>query len=281
MQVHHYIDSITIQVINLPSYQDEIIHFYNMHQLKLIEANMLSNNGIYKPDIIVFENDTRHPIIYSYHNGSMDDTQYTTFKFVGLKSYNDKRDKKKLKILNKFISFLIETDIEYRLKTLELAFDFEVNKSIKNFFPIRINKQGMKNKINNPFDYYESTTLYVEDKSVKKPSLKAYVYDKSVKENLNTKIIRFEVCIRNIKTELNNFDSMIKHIQTQLAKYQLYFFSSIAECNDAKWLYKKGYKISRKMEKFLSSSNAQEVPLVIANDIYNFLANFYYMQIKR
>jgi len=104
MQVHHYIDSITIQVINLPLFQEEFIDFYEMNSLIFIEAEMNNVTDIYKPDIITFLSDTRHPIVYSYHNGSDDETKYTTFKFVGLKSYDKKIDRRKMRLLNRLLS---------------------------------------------------------------------------------------------------------------------------------------------------------------------------------
>ncbi len=275
MQVYNHIDSITIQVINLPFFQEEFIYFYEMHSLIFIEADIKSMSDIYKPDIISFSSDTRHPIIYSNHNGSDDGTQYTTFKFVGLKSYNKKQDRRKSRLLNKFIDFLIKIDIEYRLKTIDLAYDFHINKSIKNFLPIRVNKMGMKSKLNNPFDYYEKTTLYVEDKSVKKPSLKAYIYDKSVKNNLDDSIIRFEISIRNITREHNTFEAVVKHIQMQLAKYKLFYFPVIAQCDKNKWLYKKNYKFSKKLEKSIIKSAGIAIDLSISNDIVKFLSKMY------
>lgn len=275
MKVHHHIDSITIQVLNLPFFQKEFIYFYEMYSLKFIEADINDMSDMYKPDIITFSSDTRHPIIYSYHNGSDDGTIYTTFKFVALKSYNEKLDRRKSRLLNKFIDFLIKIDIEYRLKTIDLAYDFHINKSIKNFFPIRINKMGLKSDVNNPLNYFEETTLYVEDKNVKKPSLKAYIYDKSVKNNLDERILRFEISIRNIKKEHNTFEAVSKHIQIQLAKYRLFYFDIIAQCNKNKWLYKKSYKFSKKLEKSIVKSNATEINLSICDDINKFLSKMF------
>lgn len=275
MQVHHHIDSITIQVINLPLFQEEFIYFYQMHSLIFIGADIKDMSDIYKPDIITFSSDTRHPIIYSYHNGSDDDTTYTTFKFVGLKSYNQKIDKRKSRLLNKFIDFLIKIDIEYRLKTIDFAYDFNINKSIKNFLPIMVNRMGLKSKPNDPFNYYEDTTLYLEDKGAKKPSLKAYIYDKSVKNNLEEKIIRFEISIRNIKKECNTFESIIEHIQGQLSKYKLYYFPVIAECNKNKWLFKKNYKLSRKLEKSILKSNGVQISISISDEITSFLSKLF------
>ncbi|WP_457747551.1 hypothetical protein [Sulfurimonas sp.] len=275
MQVHHHIDSITIQVINLQFYQEEFIYFYEMHSLVFISADIQSMDDIYKPDIITFATDTRHPIIYSYHNGSADETTYTTFKFVGLKSYNQKLDKRKYRLLNKFIDFLIKIEIEYRLNRFDIAYDFHINKSIKNFLPIRVNRKGMKSKPKNPFDYYEKTTLYLEDKSVKKPSLKAYIYDKSVKNNLDERIIRFEISIRNIKNEYINYETIVRHMQEQLSKYKLFYFPIIAECNKNKWLYKAKYKFSKKLEKSIVKSGGVAIELSLSDEILEFLAKFF------
>jgi len=71
---------------------------------------------------------------------------------------------------------------------------------------------GLKSALNSPFDYYEKTTLYLENKDVKRPSLKAYLYNKSVKNDLDKKIIRFEISIRNIKNEDNTYEVTIKHL---------------------------------------------------------------------
>jgi len=275
MQVHHHLDSITIQVINLQFYQEEFIYFYEMYSLILIEAEIQSMEDIYKPDIITFATDTRHPVIYSYHNGSVDGTTYTTFKFVGLKSYNQKLDKRKSRLLNKFIDFLIKIEIEYRLKRFDIAFDFHINKSIKNFFPIRVNKMGLKSALNSPFDYYEKTTLYLENKDVKRPSLKAYLYDKSVKNYLDEKIIRFEVSIRNIKNEDNTYEAITRHIQQQLSKYKLFYFPVIAECNKNKRLYKLNYKFSRKLEKSIAKTGGIEIELSLSGEMLELLAKFF------
>jgi len=277
MQVHHNIDSITIQVINLQLFNNEekFIYFYEMHSLIFISADIQSKDDIYKPDIITFATDTRHPIIYSYHNGSVDGTTYTTFKFVGLKSYNKKLDRRKTRLLNKFIDFLIKIDIEYRLKTIDLAYDFHINKSIKNFLPIMVNRIGMKSKPNDPFNYYENTTLYLEDGSVKDPSLKAYIYDKSVKNNLDDRIIRFEISIRKIKKEFNTFEAIMEHIEDKLSKYRLFYFPVIAECNKNKWIYKSNYKFSKKLEKSISKSNVIEVNVSISNEIVSFLSKLF------
>ncbi len=283
MQVHHHIDSITIQVINLQlNNQEDFIYFYDLHSLLFISADIQSKDDIYKPDIITFATDTRHPIIYSYHNGSADGTTYTTFKFVGLKSYNQKIDKRKYRLLYKFIDFLIKIDIEYRLKTIDFAYDFHINKSIKNFLPIMVNRMGLKSKPNDPFNYYENTTLYLEDNSVEKPSLKAYIYDKSVKNGLDERIIRFEVSIRNIKTECNTFEATMEHLQWQLSRFRLYYFPVIAKCNDNKWLYKKKnklskkrYKFSKKLEKSIFKSDGIEINISISHEITSFLSKLF------
>lgn len=275
MQVHHHIDSITIQVINLPFFQEEFIYFYQMHSLLFIGADMRGISDIHKPDIITFSSDTRHPLIYSYHNGSDDDTKYTTFKFVGLKSYNQKLDRRKYRLLNKFIDFLIKIDIEYRLKTIDFAYDFHINKSIKNFLPIMVNRVGMKSKPNDPHNYYENTTLYLEDDSVKSPSLKAYIYDKSVKNGLDERIIRFEISIRNIKKKYNTFELIMEHLQGQLSKFRLYYFPVIAECNKNKWIYKSNYKFSKKLEKSIVKSNGVEINISISNEITSFLSKLF------
>jgi hypothetical protein len=249
-----------------------------MHSLIFIPADIQLNNimnDLHKPDIIIYSTDTRHPIIYSYHNGSVDETTYTTFKFVGLKSYNQKLDRRKYRLLNKFIDFLIKEDIGYRLKRFDIAYDFHINKSIKNFLPIRVNKMGLRSKPNSPFDYYEKTTLYLEDKSIKKPSLRACLYDKSVKNNLDKKIIRFEISIRNIKNEFNSYEDIIRHIQQQLSKYKLFYFSVIAECNKNKWLYKSNYKFSRKLEKSIVKSGGVAIELSLSDEILEFLAKLF------
>ncbi len=276
MQVHHHIDSITIQVINLQlNNQEDFIYFYDMHSLVFISADIQSRDDLYKPDIITFATDTRHPIIYSYHNGSIDGTTYTTFKFVGLKSYNQKLDKRKYRLLNKFIDFLIKIEIEYRLKRFDIAYDFHINKSIKNFLPIMVNRIGLKSKPNDPFNYYENTTLYLEDNSVKNPSLRACIYDKSVKNDLDERIIRFEISIRNIKNECNSYETIVRHIQQQLSKYRLFYFPIIAECNKNKWLYKSNYKFSRKLEKSIEKSSAVAIELSLSDEILEFLAKFF------
>ena len=275
MQVHHYIDSITIQVINLPFFQEEFIYFYELHSLIFIQADIQSKEDLYKPDIITNITDTRNPIIYSYHNGSVDGTQYTTFKFSGLKTYDKKLDNRKSRLLNKFIDFLIKIDIEYRLKRIDLAYDFHINKSIKNFLPIMVNRKGMKSKPNDPLNYYENTSLYLEDDSVEKPSIRAYLYDKTYKHNLDEQIIRFEISIRNMKKEDNTFELIMEHLQEQLAKFRLYYFSVIAECNKNKRLYKKNYKFSKKLEKSIIKSNGEEIPLVISEEISNLLSKLY------
>ncbi len=275
MQLHNYIDSITIQVINIECYIDDFISFYALHSLMFIEADN-PNIGDYKPDIIVSINNTRNPIIYSYHNGDFDGTTYTTFAFAGLKKYNKREDKRRLKILNKFIDFLIKIGISYRLKKIDLAYDIHINKSIKNFFPIRVNKQGLKSTTVNPFDYYEQTTLYVEDKSTQRPSLRAYIYDKSAKEDLEEKIFRFEISIRNIKSKLDTFEELFAHIQKQILKYRCFYFPVIAECNKNKSIYKKNeYKFSKSLEKSIIKSGGEELNLTIAQEIEDLLKKLY------
>ena len=272
---NQYMDSITIQVINIELHQEQFIYFYEMQSLLFLSADIQSIEDMYKSDRIVSISNTQETIIYSYHNGSMDDTTYTTFKFVGLKSYNHKKDKRKSKVLNRFVDFLIKHDIEYRLKVIDIAYDFAINKSIKNFFPIRTNKQGLQSDVNDPFNYFESTTLYLEDKSIKKPSLKAYIYDKTVKNDLDEQIIRFEISIRNIDSKIVDYDSILEHIKNQVSKYRLFYFDVIAECNKNKWIYKKNYKVSRKLEKSIINSKGVEINLSISNDITDFLSKFF------
>ena len=272
---NQYMDSITIQVINIELHQEQFIYFYEMQSLLFLSADIQSIEDMYKSDRIVSISNTQETIIYSYHNGSMDDTTYTTFKFVGLKSYNHKKDKRKSKVLNRFVDFLIKHDIEYRLKVIDIAYDFAINKSIKNFFPIRTNKQGLQSDVNDPFNYFESTTLYLEDKSIKKPSLKAYIYDKTVKNNLDEQIIRFEISIRNIDSKIVDYDSILEHIKNQVSKYRLFYFDVIAECNKNKWIYKKNYKVSRKLEKSIINSKGVEINLSISSEITSFLSKFF------
>lgn len=272
---NQYMDSITIQVINIELHQEEFIHFYMMNSLLFLSADIQSMKDMYKSDRIVSKSNTQETIIYSYHNGSIDDTTYTTFKFVGLKSYNHKKDKRKTKILNRFIDFLIRHDVEYRLKVIDIAYDFTMNKSIKNFFPIRTNKQGLQSDVNDPFNYYESTTLYLEDKSIKKPSLRAYIYDKTVKNNLDEQIIRFEISIRNIDTKIVNYHTIIEHLQNQVSKYRLFYFDVIAECNKNKWLYKKSYKVSKRLEKSIMKSNGAQINLSVSSEITDLLSKFF------
>ena len=83
---NQYMDSITIQVINIELHQEQFIYFYEMQSLLFLSADIQSIEDMYKSDRIVSISNTQETIIYSYHNGSMDDTTYTTFKFVGLKS---------------------------------------------------------------------------------------------------------------------------------------------------------------------------------------------------
>lgn len=272
---NQYMDSITIQVVNIEQYQEQFIYFYEMQSLLFIPADIQSLDDMYKSNRIVSRKNTQETIIYSYHNGSMDDTTYTTFKFVGLKSYNQKKDKRKSKVLNRFVDFLIRHDIVYRLKSIDIAYDFTINKSIKNFLPIRINKQGLRTEVNDPFNYFENTTLYVEDKSIKKPSLRAYIYDKTIKNNLDEQIIRFEVSIRNLDSKIISYNHIIEHIQNQISKYKLYYFDVIASCNTNKWLYKKNYKVSRKLEKSIKKYNGVEVKLSISSDITDFLSKLF------
>jgi hypothetical protein len=272
---NQHMDSITIQVINIEQYQEQFIYFYEIQSLLFLSADIQSIEDMYKSDRIVSTSNTQETIIYSYHNGSIDDTTYTTFKFVGLKSYNLKKDKRKSKVLNRFVNFLIRQDIEYHLKVIDIAYDFSIDKSIKNFLPIRINKQGLRTEVNDPFNYYEKTTLYLEDKSIKKPSLRAYIYDKTVKNNLDEQIIRFEISIRNIDSKIVDYDVIIEHIKNQVSKYRLYYFDVIASCNTNKWIYKKNYKISRKLEKSIKKSGGAEVNLSVSNKITDFLSKFF------
>jgi len=279
MQLHQYIDSITIQIINIHRYQTEIIEFYQTNFLIFIKADVQSINDVHKADIIVSKFNTREVIIYSYCNGTFDnDTTYTTFKFVGIKSYNQRQDKRKMNILNKFVDFLIENDIEYRLTTIDISYDFHTKKSIKNFFPIRVNKQGLKSEVNNPFNYCENTTLYLENKDIKKPSLKAYIYDKPVKNNLKEPIIRFEISIRNIKSKHSDYQLILNHINQQLSKYKLFYFDIIANCNEAKRLYKKSYKVSRKLEKLIDKLNGTQIELMLSSEIVEFISKLYCKQ---
>lgn len=138
-----------------------------------------------------------------------------------------------------------------------------------------VNRMGLKSKPNDPFNYYENTTLYLEDNSVKKPSVKAYIYDKSIKNNLDERIIRFEVSIRNIKKECNTFELIMEHIQRQLSKYRLYYFPVIADCNKNKWLYKSNYKFSKKLEKSIFKYSGVEISISISNEIISFLSKLF------
>ena len=138
-----------------------------------------------------------------------------------------------------------------------------------------VNRQGMKSKPNDPFNYYENTTLYLEDNSVEKPSLKAYIYDKSVKNNLDERIIRFEISIRNIKNEYISYETIVRHLQEQLSKYRLFYFPIIAECNNNKWLYKSKYKFSRKLEKSIVKSGGVAIELSLSDEILEFLAKLF------
>ncbi|HQS67103.1 MAG TPA: hypothetical protein PLM93_07965 [Sulfuricurvum sp.] len=273
------IDSLTIQVTNLPTYQYHFNQFYKENDLILIPVPLEKIPEI-KTYRITHESDTRLSLFYSNHSGTRHNPNtYTTFKFVGLKSYDESKDTKRMGILYKFINFLSTLSVEYKLTVIDLSFDFHINRtSIENFLPIRM---GTRTDINDPFNYYEKTTLYVEDTNVAKPSLKGCLYDKSAKECLTQSIIRFEISIRDLKKSANNYEAIIEHINKQLLKYKLFYFSVKANCNTAKRAYRNNISVANK-ENFSSALNKQifklhgeEIELSICDDVDNLLREFF------
>ena len=88
-------------------------------------------------------------------------------------------------------------------------------------------------------------------------------------------IIRFEISIRNIDSKIVDYDSILEHIKNQVSKYRLFYFDVIAECNKNKWIYKKNYKVSRKLEKSIINSKGVEINLSISSEITSFLSKFF------
>jgi len=215
--------------------------------------------------------------VEAYHSSYVTDTTYTTFEFIGLKSYNDTRDTVHKKLLNDFITMLSNLSlIDFRITKIDLSFDFHVNKSIQNFFPVRVSKKGMNRPLNDPFNYYENTTFYIENRDIKSPSLKTYIYDKSIKENIiDTKILRFEVSVRNIGVNINTYESIIDYIEERLSYYQLFYFDATRDCNTIQQSYKRVMKTETKLSNFLlnkiSRFNGQEIKLSISNEINHIL----------
>ena len=273
------IDSLTIQVTNLSTYQYHFNQFYKDNNLVLIPVPLEKIPEI-KTYRITHESDTRLSLFYSNHSGTRHNPNtYTTFKFVGLKSYDESKDTNRMGILYKFINFLSTLKVQYKLTVIDLSFDFHINRtSIENFLPIRM---GTRTDINDPFKYYEKTTLYVEDTSVTKPSLKGYLYDKSSKEHLTQSIIRFEISIRDLKKSANNYEEIIAHINKQLLKYNLFYFSVKANCNTVKRAYKNNISVANKenfpstLNKKISKLHGEEVELSISNEVDNLLREFF------
>lgn len=273
------IDSLTIQVTNLPTYQYHFNQFYKDNDLILIPVPLEKIPEI-KTYRITHQSDTRLSLFYSNHSGTRHNPNtYTTFKFVGLKSYDESKDTKRMGILYKFINFLSTLKVQYKLSVIDLSFDFHIKRtSIENFLPIRM---GTRTDINDPFNYYEKTTLYVEDTSIAKPSLKGCLYDKSSKEHLSQNITRFEISIRDLKNAANNYEAIIEHINKQLLKYKLFYFSVKANCNTAKRAYWKNASVVNRenltsaLNKKISKLGGEEIELSISDDVNNLLQEFF------
>lgn len=283
MEPSVYVDTISFQIKESlwDSYSDLLMKFYKVNDLMLIPQTILTTDGkeneIHR---LCQKTNLRTTISYINRNGNQysNDT-YTTFTFSGLKRYKNSKDAIRQKILNNFIQFLHTNNISFKIKKVDISFDMKVNKrkSIKHFFPIRSNKMGLRQSINSPFDYYEDTTLYVENKNIKKPSMKAYIYDKSIKENLDEKIIRFEISLRKFDNKTSEeFESFWNHINKQISKYNLYFFNDKANCDKNKRIYRNSnFKLSKTLSKSISNTKGIKVNLSLNDDLYKFFKSLF------
>jgi len=270
-------DSIYIQVINIGKFQKYFNQFYTSNKIILIPVYDVNDELCIKRATTA--DNTKLTLFYSTHTGDMNGNTYTTFKFAGLITYDDKTDTMRTNTLLKFIDFITSLDIKYRVTTIDIAYDMKVDdkKSIENFLPIRI---GTKTNVNNPFNYFDST-LYVESDKVIKPSVKAYAYSKTVKENLDENIIRFEISIRNIKNADNDFESVVRHIISSLSNYKFYYFDSKARCNNVKRKYRDNIeKENRKnlpatLKKEIKLLGGHEIELKLSDDVLNLLKKIF------
>lgn len=274
------VDSISIQILNINYYEKEF--FNQFYQTNNLHMHKVKNDGSPALNIYRFttQSDFTTNLFHSTHSGTKYNSDtYTTFSFSGLKSYKNQKDVSRTNILHKFIDFLSSLKIRYKLVKIDLSFDFDVdNKLIENFLPIRT---GARKDINDPFNYFE-TTLYVENRSVSKPSVKAYLYDKSVKENLNNKIIRFEISIRNLKISNNDYVSMLAHINKQLSNYKLFYFNSKSKCDTSKRIYRDNIPVSNKVnfpisleKRVLDELSGKRLDLSISTQVDTLLKKFF------
>ena len=102
-----FIDSLTIQVINIAQYKNIINMFLQDHGYIIKE--MKSNNPDGKTYRVFHVKNPRVTICYVHHTGTRHNaTTYTTYKFVGLKSYHTKKDRIKNQGLLVFIDCISE-----------------------------------------------------------------------------------------------------------------------------------------------------------------------------
>ncbi len=289
MTTEEGVDSITVLIEDSEYYNIELNKFFEDNQLK-----QFYTPEIKEPDLFIyhFENHDDGYIpnitIKSYwtmgkveavSNTEVQSTTYRTFEFIGLKSYNEIRDVKHQSILDNFLKLLQELlFIRYRVTKVDIYKDFHIaDTSIKNFFIARISKQGMRKALNNPFNYFEETTFYVEDKDTKKPLLKTYTYDKSIKENISNKIIRVEASVREIK--YNDYDSLKTHLDTMLSYYRLFYFGDVKNCNAIKTTYSNTMnsetKLSDKLSKKIGRFGGVEIDLSITHLVDKLLEQIY------
>jgi hypothetical protein len=62
---NQYMDSITIQVINIEQYQEQFIHFYFMNSLLFLSVDIQSIEDMYKFDRIVSKKNTQETMTHS------------------------------------------------------------------------------------------------------------------------------------------------------------------------------------------------------------------------
>ena len=167
-----------------------------------------------------------------------------TINFAGIKSYNQKHDTIKDKVINNLLTMLQKNNIAFQTKRVDIAND-KHNSNFNSMFAMRTNKQGYKHQFNSPFNQPYQTTFYLEQYT-NQPSLKALIYDKSIKEKdkhnniIDNGIVRPEISIRTTNQQhkvISTKEQYINHIQKQLNKYMFVEFPNQSAANELKKEY--------------------------------------------
>ena len=299
MHTHEiYYDSLVINVINLKYFNKQIQQFYKKNNLVIFNRKDKNNNPYRTIKAKPTKAEKQQAIktaelIRTYQTGQ---NQYlsaqnshiqsiTIFSFAGIKSYNHKMDTIKYNLITKFINFLREYNIPYILTRLDVAYDISNLHSIENILAMRVNKVGLSKPLNNPFNYFESTSFYLEE-YVKTQSLKTIVYDKTIKEHSRNNpivdnITRAETSIRNLKRKsFQTKQELIDFIQNQLNKYLIVRFDSIDNCNELKNDYeymikKRITKPSKEFKQKILNFSGVEVERQLSDEIIAFISKLY------